>query len=192
MIIKTLERISLEQLSEAFNKAFTKYFVPIRMTPDILREKMHNDRVSLALSAGAFEGNELGGFVLHGYDELDGQMQAYNAATGVLPQYRGNRLTGKLYEFILPILKEQKVERCVLEVIDQNAPAIRTYESMGFSLTRELPCFKGGSGMVEARNAFEIKSIGPFKTIMQLNFLLIFLTLCMEALTLNNSSNSFA
>ena len=143
MQLQTLNNISIEKITEAFNLSFSDYFVPINLTAGQLAGKMKSESVDLALSAGAFEGEELIGFILHGIDTINGQKTAYNAGTGVIPGQRGKKITNRLYAFILPKLKEAGIQRVQLEVISENEPAKAAYRKVGFTIKRELHCFKG-------------------------------------------------
>ncbi len=143
MIFRTLQGTSLAVLTTAFNRAFSDYMVPLQMTEAQLQHKMASDGVRLDLSAGAFKGDELIGFILHGFDVVEGKPQAYNAGTGVLPEHRGQKITSHLYEFIVPELKNAQIQQIQLEVIHGNVPAIKTYEAIGFEVTRQLDCYKG-------------------------------------------------
>ena len=68
---------------------------------------------------------------------------AYNSGTGVIETYRGQKLTRQLYDFILPVLKEKGIEKIMLEVITENAPAIHSYEIIGFRKIRKVVCYQG-------------------------------------------------
>jgi ribosomal protein S18 acetylase RimI-like enzyme len=68
---------------------------------------------------------------------------AYNAGTGVIPEKRGNKITFKLLEHIIPKLREQNVTKIKLEVITENEIAFKTYKKIGFEIIRELNCYKG-------------------------------------------------
>lgn len=143
MQFQTLHNTSIENITEAFNLAFSDYMVPVNLTAAQLTGKMKSESVDPVLSAGAFDGNELIGFILHGVDTINGQKTAYNAGTGVAPNHRGNKITNQLYDFILPKLKEAGIQNIQLEVIMENQPAIAAYRKTGFKFKRELHCFKG-------------------------------------------------
>ncbi|MGI9543241.1 MAG: GNAT family N-acetyltransferase, partial [Cyclobacteriaceae bacterium] len=43
---------------------------------------------------------------------------------------------------LIPLLRQESVSQCVLEVITQNKPAIRVYNQLGFKENRYLKCFR--------------------------------------------------
>ncbi|GJM34513.1 MAG: hypothetical protein DHS20C18_35140 [Saprospiraceae bacterium] len=141
--IRTLEGVSPEQLADTFNRAFTGYFVPIQMTEALVRDKMLSEQTRLAYSAGAFYGSQLVGMLLQGKGHYDGADCAYNGGTGVFPEFRGQNLTARMYEFLLPRLQESGVQKCLLEVITENAQAIHVYQKIGFKINRQFDCFRG-------------------------------------------------
>lgn len=143
MTIKNLEKTSLEDIVQTFNEAFTGYFVTIHLTKDLLIHKMTQENIRLSHSVGAFDKDRLVGFILCGIDTRNGQKMAYNGGTGVIPEYRGKGLTPKMYEFLMKLYKKEGVQKALLEVIVENAAAIRSYEKVGFDKLRELDCFKG-------------------------------------------------
>jgi len=74
---------------------------------------------------------------------VDGRIVIYNALTGVVPAYRNNNLTEKLYKFALEIIKPIEPHHLVLEVIEGNYPAIKAYGRVGYDTSRCLKAFKG-------------------------------------------------
>lgn len=167
--ITTLENIKLSEVLNAFNSAFADYFVKITLTEKNLAEKIMAENILLEKSVGAFADDKLVGFILLAIDEIEGRKTAYNGGTGVLPAWRGNRLTSKMYEFILPKLQTKEIYFQQLEVVTQNQAAIRVYEKIGFKKARTLACFKGNINPTITNPQFEIKILdeldGPIFTL---------------------------
>lgn len=138
-----LENISTDALLHTFNESFSDYLVKLQLTKEQLERKLISDAIDLKLSAGVYEDGKLIGFILHGINNIRHHKVAYNAATGVIPQKRGYNLAKKMYQFILPVLVKEGVTKCILEVLEKNTPAIKIYKSIGYTLKRELVCFKG-------------------------------------------------
>jgi ribosomal protein S18 acetylase RimI-like enzyme len=143
MEINLLDKISIEELLSTFNESFSDYFVPLHLTPDQMKGKIKADKTNFAYSTGAFIDNRLVGFILHGFDVIDNKKVVYNGGTGVIPGQRKQGLTKKMYDFILPLLKSENIDTLLLEVISQNAHAIKIYETVGYKVTRKLICYKG-------------------------------------------------
>jgi hypothetical protein len=62
--IKTLSGISIEQIHEAFSKAFADYVEPINLTCNELQYSIERRGYNPDLSFGAFNKNDLVGFTL--------------------------------------------------------------------------------------------------------------------------------
>lgn len=160
--LRTLENISIEELLEVFNLSFSDYIVPFCLTKEQLEDKIQSDSIKLEFSVGAFEDNQLIAFVLHGYDSIDNLKIIYNAGTGVIPSKRGDKLTVKLYEYAIPILHKNNIDKVFLEVITTNEIAIKTYKNVGFKVIRELNCFKGSLMIDSTNNVFEIRELKAY------------------------------
>ncbi|MCX2738620.1 GNAT family N-acetyltransferase [Pontibacter anaerobius] len=132
----------LPQLRETFLKAFADYVVPVQLSEEQLKDKVEREGIEPSFSVGAFVGEEMVGFILSGLGEWQRRPTAYNAGTGVVPTYRGYGLTQKMYAFLVPKLRESGIEQCLLEVIQDNTPALRAYQSIGLHITRSLHCFR--------------------------------------------------
>ncbi len=142
-LIKNLEKISWAEITDVFNEAFSDYILPFRLTEQGLADKIKAENIELANSAGVFINNVIVGFILTGIESINEEQIAYNAGTGVIPKYRGNELTQKMYNYLIPALKEKHIYKHQLEVITNNAGALHVYKKMGFKIKRELVCFKG-------------------------------------------------
>lgn len=139
MNFNSLEKCSITEITSLFNRAFADYFVKIELTPELLTEKIISEGIQLDKSLGIFDGNRVVGFILHALRNS----VAYNAGTGVIPEYRGQNATAKMYNYILPKLKTVKVSELVLEVMAENTQAIKSYEKVGFKKVIDLLGFQG-------------------------------------------------
>src|SRR6478735_7672377 len=103
MEFRTLENTSLAEITAFFNAAFADYFVPINATVEAMQNRWRSSRVDFNLSVGAFEAGKLVAFIFTGVDDWQGRKTAYNAGTGVIPEFRGRKLVSELYDFAIPL-----------------------------------------------------------------------------------------
>ena len=137
-----LRPIDKSRLFPAFEEAFSDYGVDMSyMTERSLMIRAEKNAVDWTLSVGAYDGNRLVGFTLVAIDEFGGTRCAFDAATGIVPGFRGKGLAREMLDHAIPPLKDKGVTRFVLEVIQGNDPAIRAYRKAGFEVTREFGCF---------------------------------------------------
>ena len=128
-------------LHRGFLSAFSTYPANVQPSPDDLRLRFKRIGLDYHLSVGAFAGEEIVGFILTGRGGFKGVPTAYNAGTGVHPDYRRQGIARDLYQFLFPELKKQGLGQCLLEVIEDNTPALSFYESLGFEKVRLLRCY---------------------------------------------------
>lgn len=143
MTFKTLHEVDLTCLTKVFNDAFKDYQIPMQLTENQLSLKLSTELYDANLSVGAFEGDKLVGFILHGFRKHRGTRSIYNMGTGVVPDYRGKALTKRMYEFIVPSLTQMQIDTIQLEVLENNVPAIGIYLKIGFNESHLLNCYKG-------------------------------------------------
>jgi len=163
MEIRNLKNINVEELLTVFNKSFSDYVVPFHLSLEQLQLKIETEKIDMNLSVGVFESDKLEGFILQAWKEENGQHIIYNAGTGITKEYRGKGLVRKMYDFIMPVLKERKADLLVLEVIDMNIPAIRAYENLGFKIVRRLLCFNGMIDLKEKNTEILIEEMENFQ-----------------------------
>ncbi|WP_353123120.1 GNAT family N-acetyltransferase [Dysgonomonas capnocytophagoides] len=156
MTFKTLHEVDLTCLTKVFNAAFKDYQIPMQLTENQLSLKLSTELYDADLSVGAFEGDKLVGFILHGFREHRGTRRIYNMGTGVVPDYRGKALTKRMYEFIVPSLKKAQIDTIQLEVLENNLPAIATYLKIGFKESHLLNCYKGIATTIASNVAVDI------------------------------------
>jgi len=144
MQFRTLETSTIDILTETFNLAFADYEIPFHLTPEDLSQKFRTEDIDLSFSVGAFDGDKLVGFIFFGMDDdVQGVKTAWDGGTGVIPEHRGQKLTQRMFDFMLPVLKATGVKKILLEVLERNTGARGIYESLGFTVTRKLNAYKG-------------------------------------------------
>ncbi|MCS3553676.1 MULTISPECIES: GNAT family N-acetyltransferase [unclassified Sphingobacterium] len=163
MEITTLENIRIDYITEILNQSFSDYIVPFQLTSQQLEYKIFTENIRLDLSLGVFYSGKLVGFMLHALNHTGEKLVAYNAATGVIPDFRGQGLVGKMYNYLIPKLRDLDVDHMVLEVIVGNQRAIRAYEKMNYRVNRTLDCFKGCFESDKKSSFLSIKQVENFK-----------------------------
>lgn len=143
MDCRLLDDSDFDSLYKTFNLAFSGYAVKLQPTLEEfhhrIRNKLHLDR---DISAAAFDGDEMVGFIVHASNIYQGIPTAYNGGTGVLPGFRNQRTAEQLYSFLIPRIQAKFLARILLEVIDTNELAIKLYEKIGFTFKRRFLCYK--------------------------------------------------
>ena len=137
--IYSLENISLKQVHEAFMQSFSDYEVPMKMPIDQFEEMIITRDIDFGCSVGCFSDGKLVGFILCGYREIDGKKYCYNGGTGVIPSFRRKAIANDLFIKLVDSLKKDNVDIFLLEVLENNTPAIDLYRKNGFGVQR---CFK--------------------------------------------------
>ncbi|MDJ0764698.1 MAG: GNAT family N-acetyltransferase [Myxococcota bacterium] len=159
-----LTDVNLARLHQTQLLAFSDYHLDMSyMTQERIRLRAIKNNVQFDKSVGAFDGDELVGFTLIGIDQWGGELAAFDAATGIVPAFRGQGIAKQMFEFALGDLKNAGVTRFVLEVLVPNEAAIRAYTKTGFEITRHLDCFILGRQSVRvdtgALHPWEIRAV---------------------------------
>lgn len=154
-----LGRVSRQRLHATLQEAFADYAVDMTsLTEERLRIRCAKNNVDWEISVGAFNGDRMVGFTLIGVDSWRGGLGAFDAATGIVPAFRGRGLARTMFEHALPELQDRGVDTFVLEVLVDNEPAIRAYRKTGFEISRTLKCY----GLDLADLASDAARVEPF------------------------------
>ena len=133
----------LSQMLRAFNLAFREYPIPMQQTlPQFEIRILKKLQMDFSYSPSVWEDDQLIAFIFHKIEKYQEVRTAYNGGTGVLPDHRRQGLVQKMFDFIVPRLKNDKVEQLVLEVLVNNKKAIKSYQAAEFEINRKLLCFK--------------------------------------------------
>lgn len=143
MVVKSLEHVNIEQIIDCFLLSFENYFVKMPPDRNFYKQRWQTTHVNFKLSFGMFDGERLVGFILLIVDYRNGRKTAFNTGTGVIPDYRGQKIVATIYQKALGELKKNGITFSALEVITKNIYAIRSYESIGYKICRYYKCFSG-------------------------------------------------
>ncbi len=159
-----LERGSFPAVYRTFVRAFSDYALDMSyMTEERMLNRAVKNGVDFESSVGAYSAEGMVGFTLIGLDDWKGAPAAFDIGTGVIERFRGLGVAKAMFDFAAPRLKEMGVERFVLEVLQENEPAIKAYQKTGFEIVREFDCFRLNLDDSElhsaAEEAVEISSV---------------------------------
>lgn len=138
MKISTIREDRLEDLLRLLNRAFEDYLVPLSLDIDQLRFLIKVEDVQIDLSSWILDGDRPVGFSLVGLRSNLGRIGPF----GLDPGFRTQGLGTRLLRHSLTILAEAEAESVELEVIRDNLPAFKLYESNGFFVKRELLSYR--------------------------------------------------
>jgi len=161
------------RIIKTFDEAFADYYLKSKNSCERwLYNRCVKNGVAFDCSVGAFDGDKMVGITLTGLDDWQGVPAAFDAGTGIVPDYRGHGLARQMFDLAVPRLKERGVRQFLLEVLQVNEPAIKAYHKSGFEITRELDCYElslsefshpsGGSAPFEVR-PIDREQIGSFR-----------------------------
>lgn len=144
---RLLTTADFHPLYECFLEAFSDYQVDMQMSEEQFRQRVVRDRVELESSAGAFDGDRMIGFYMNGRGAWDGKQTAYDAGTGVVPDFRRRGVAEELFDFMVPQLKERGITQYLLEVLTGNERAVALYRKIGFEEVRRLAVLRSKAMM---------------------------------------------
>lgn len=125
----------LAQGAAALNRVFEHYLVPIAFSAEQLHLHIAYNDVDTSLSPLWYgEDGSVIAAALMGVREKRGWIGGF----GVAPEHRGHGCARELVEHMLEHARARGVESVALEVLCENTPAIRVYESAGFEIARRL------------------------------------------------------
>ncbi len=146
----------LEPAAQVLTRGFSDYFVPIASSPAILLGMARADSVDLTASRVAvLDGKPVAAALIarRGWTSR-------LAGMAVVPEARQSGVGKALMAQLLAEAKARGERTMVLEVIEQNAPAVRLYEGCAFQKVRRLTGHAGRPGL--APDALvELEEIDP-------------------------------
>jgi ribosomal protein S18 acetylase RimI-like enzyme len=126
----------LSDLVSILNQGFEDYFIPIQFTNLAFVNMLHKDGIDLSTSRILLADQEPRGIALIA---RRGALRACRlAAMGIAKSARGKGAGSWLMKELIADACERGDREMVLEVIEQNEPAVRLYHKYGFKSVRRL------------------------------------------------------
>lgn len=127
---------SLTDLVKLLNRGFEEYFIPIRFTADLFSTMLRKDGIDLAESRILMVDDQACGIAL--IAPRPAVHTSRLAAMGITREMRGRRAGTWFMEQLVRDACERGEHAMVLEVIEQNEPAVKLYRNYGFQNVRRL------------------------------------------------------
>jgi len=159
---KTLEHTSMKNIHETFINAFSDYQVKIDLPFWKLENMLTRRGYNAKASMGAFDKEQLVGFILNGLRNWNDKKTVYDTGTGVIQEYRKQGITTTMFEKAKEILLENNIEYYLLEVIKTNTAAFELYKKQGFQIVRELECFHLSKNNYKAASDYKVEHVDTF------------------------------
>lgn len=131
---KSASDYSLPDLVDILNRGFENYFVPITFNIDSFLNMIRKDGIDLTISRLLLADGEPAGIALLARRGWTGRL----AAMGIASEIRGMGAGSWLMEQLVQEACDRREREMVLEVIEQNEPAVHLYDKCGFEIIRRL------------------------------------------------------
>jgi ribosomal protein S18 acetylase RimI-like enzyme len=129
--------LPLPQIAELLNRGFTDYFVPLEFNAERLLHMIAGDGIFASASRVVLREGEPAGIALISRRGWTSRL----AGMAIVPEQRGRGVGRFLVHELMNEARARNDRAMVLEVIEDNRPAVRLYERSGFRAQRRLLSF---------------------------------------------------
>lgn len=136
---KNVLEYGLEPTAKVLTRGFSGYFVPIQISPAGIASMVQQDSVDPGLSRVIFHDDQPVGVALIARRGWTSRL----AAMSIVPDARGRGIGSVCVAQLLAQARARGDKAMVLEVIEQNDPAVALYKKCGFEINRRLVGFVG-------------------------------------------------
>lgn len=134
--ITPASKCSFSELVNILNRSFEEYVIPIHFTVDTFTSMLRKDGIDLAESRVLLADQQACGIALIAPRRSLSTSRV--AAMGIAREARGRKAGTWLMKTLIEDARARGDREMVLEVIDQNEPAVKLYQSYGFEHVRRL------------------------------------------------------
>ena len=151
---------ALPELVKLLNRGFEDYFISIRFTTDMFSNMLRKDGIDLSPSRVLLADGHACGIAL--IAPRAAQRTSRLAAMGIAKEVRGRKAGSWFMKNLIDQACERGDREMVLEVIEQNEPAVKLYRNYGFESVRRLVGYirrdqGNGTGENKESNLHEIE-----------------------------------
>ena len=133
---KPASNYPISDLVSVLNRGFENYFIPIQFTNSMFLNMLHKDGIDLAASRVLLAEGQRCGIAL--IAPRRARRISRLAAMGIAKETRGIGAGSWFMKELIDEACERGDRELVLEVIEQNEPAVRLYQKYGFECLRRL------------------------------------------------------
>lgn len=134
LTFEPLTTVSLTQLAESLNRAFTGYIVPAQFNPVFVAGMIAREAIDLSASRHVLRDGQFSGVGLIARRGTTSRL----AAMGIYPEARRSGVGRGLMTQLTADARERGDRTLLLEVIEQNEAAVQLYSAVGFEKIRRL------------------------------------------------------
>ena len=137
--LKSALDYSLAELADILNKSFVGYIINIEVDAPQVAQMTRREAIDLNLSWVLLKDDEIVGVALVGRRGWTSRL----AAMGLATNWRGQGIGRQFLTELISQARARGEQTMILEVIEQNEPALHLYRSAGFRQLRRLVGYKG-------------------------------------------------
>jgi ribosomal protein S18 acetylase RimI-like enzyme len=150
--VSSAVNVTISEQCELFNRAFKGYIAgDAHFTPESFARFLGMGGIDLWLSQVVYMGDDCVGFALIARQGWTSRL----AGMGVVPEAKGQGVGKWFMRQLVEQAQARGDQRFILEVFEQNMPAVRVYESVGFRVIERLIGYSLDNPLGEAANDFE-------------------------------------
>lgn len=156
-VAKPASNYPVAELASILNQGFEGYLIPIHFTNSMFLNMLHKDGIDLSASRVLLADQTPCGIAL--IAPRAARRMSRLAAMGIAKETRGKAAGSWFMKELLAEACDRRDQEMVLEVIEQNEPAVKLYQKYGFESVRRLVGYTRADNDVQEHEKGEIDEI---------------------------------
>jgi GNAT superfamily N-acetyltransferase len=155
--VKPASNFPIAELVNMLNRGFEEYFIPIHFTNPLFLNMLHKDGIDLSASRVLLADHNPCGIALIAPRGV--WRVSRLAAMGIAKEIRGKKAGSWFMKELIDNACKRGDREMVLEVIEQNEPAVKLYQKYGFERMRRLVGYNRQSNNVNENGKADLHEI---------------------------------